>query len=94
MYALKTITVAPDGRQLEVVRVLGNWYALEQFAPNQKGDLAARIEYLSDGNIHSVDIQRSDEGYITTLNGDTVRHVCRGDLKAREQLMSERRSAS
>ena len=85
MYALKKITVTNDGRHVEEVYVLGDMYRLE-FHP-QDPKLAASIEYCRGGSLPSISITRSDEAYIITLAGDTVRRICRGDVKVRQSLM-------
>ncbi len=84
MYALKKITVTKDGRQVEEVHVLGNMYRLE-FYPRDT-HLAAKIEYCLGGDIPCIPVEKEDEVYITTLTGDTVRCICRGDSKARNEI--------
>ncbi|BDI41698.1 TPA: hypothetical protein ACGJUX_003736 [Escherichia coli] len=84
MYALKKITVTEDGRQVEEVHVLGDMYRLE-FYPRDT-HLAAKIEYCRDGNTPCIPVEKEDEVYITTLTGDTVRCICRGDSKARDEI--------
>ncbi|MDY3572329.1 hypothetical protein [Enterobacter hormaechei] len=88
MYALKRITVTVDGRHVEESRVLGNMYRL-QFHPDNP-TVAASIEYAEDDGIPTIEIYRADEAYITTINGDTVRSICRGDLLQRETLAAQR----
>ncbi|AGH74044.1 hypothetical protein ACOGYQ_000180 [Edwardsiella piscicida] len=85
MYALKKITVTNDGRCVEEVHVLGSMYRLE-FHP-QDPKQAASVEYFRRGNTPNISIAKSDEAYITTLTGDTVRCICRGDASARQALM-------
>ncbi|EFO1495307.1 TPA: hypothetical protein ACF65L_000395 [Salmonella enterica] len=84
MYALKKITVTEDGRQVEEVHVLGNMYRLEFYPRNTH--LAAQVEYCQDGNVPCISVEKTDEAYITTLVGDTVRCICRGDTKARNEI--------
>ncbi|EFA9346431.1 TPA: hypothetical protein JWK76_003908 [Escherichia coli] len=84
MYALKKITVTEDGRQVEEVHVLGDMYRLE-FYPRDT-HLAAKIEYCLGGDIPCIPVEKEDEAYITTLTGDTVRCICRGDSKARNEI--------
>lgn len=84
MYALKKITVTPDGRQVEESFILGDMYRLEMHKDHLQ--LAASIEYQKGDSTPCITIDRSDEAYITTLTGDTVRHVCRGDHKARQNM--------
>ncbi|UMR99274.1 hypothetical protein [Escherichia coli] len=83
MYALKRITVTADGRQVEEVRVLGDMYRLEIYPPGSP--LAAQIEYCQGGSIPCIQVERTDAAYITTIAGDTVRAISRGDAKAREE---------
>lgn len=84
MYALKLITVR-NGRQVEEVHVLGNMYRLEMLKDH--ADLAARVEHVNEkGDTPNFDIVKSDEAYITTLTGETIRHICRGDREIRESL--------
>lgn len=91
MYALKKITVTTDGRQVEECHVLGNWYRLDQRPSGVSPDVIARIEHADEkGGIPNISIHKTDEAYITLLNGETVRHVCRGDAKGREQLAKDR----
>lgn len=78
------ITVTKDGRQVEEVHVLGDMYRLE-FYPRDT-HLAAKIEYCRGGDIPCIPVEKEDEAYITTLNGDTVRCICRGDSKARNEI--------
>ncbi|EFN7178230.1 hypothetical protein KV369_001994 [Escherichia coli] len=84
MYALKKITVTEDGRQVEEVHVLGNMYRLEFYPRNTH--LAAQVEYCRDGNVPCISVEKTDEAYITMLAGDTVRCICRGDSKARDEI--------
>jgi len=94
MYALKTITVTPKGRQVELVRALGDWYSLE-FKPSEiESDVVARIEYSCGTSTPCIEIHKSDEAYITTMKGETVRHVCRGDAAERKRIAEVNRSAS
>ncbi|ENU4538363.1 hypothetical protein ACFH3V_005031 [Escherichia coli] len=83
MYALKKITVTVDGRQVEEVMVLGDMYRLEFYPPDSP--LAAKIEFSQGGNMPCIQVERTDEAYITTIAGDTVRAVSRGDAKARQE---------
>lgn len=85
MYALKKITVTNDGRHVEEMYVLGRMYRLEFH--HQDPNLVASVEYCWRGNTPSISIAKSDEAYITTLAGDTVRCICRGDANARQTLM-------
>lgn len=78
MYALKKITTI-DGRKVEEVRVLGGMYRLE-FHP-EDALVAASVEYSDGANMPHVQIARTDEAYITTLEGTTVRFICRGRPK-------------
>ncbi len=80
MYALKKITVMEDGRQVEEVHVLGICIAMEFYPRNTHP--AAQVEYCLDGNVPCISVEKTDEAYITTLAGDTVRCICRGDSKA------------
>lgn len=92
MYALKKITVTSNGRQVEEVHVLGNWYRLEMKPEGVAPEIIAHVERSDEnGNIPNISIHRTDEAYITTLTGETVRHICRGDHKEREKLAQERR---
>ena len=84
MYALKKITVTEDGRHVEEVHVLGDMYRLEFYPRNTH--LAAKIEYCRDGNIPCIPVEKEDEAYIITLNGDTARCICRGDSEARNEI--------
>ncbi|MBB9070482.1 hypothetical protein FSH80_023770 [Escherichia coli] len=84
MYALKKIMVTEDGRQVEEVHVLGDMYRMEFYPRNTH--LAAKIEYCRNGNISCLQVEKTDEAYITTLNGDTMRCICRGDSKARNEI--------
>lgn len=84
MYALKKITVTEDGRHVEEVHVLGDMYRLEFYPPD--AHLAAKIEYCQDRNMPCIPVEKTDEAYITTLSGDTVRCICRGDSKARNEM--------
>ncbi|MCZ6084937.1 hypothetical protein O5175_06615 [Escherichia coli] len=84
MYALKKITVTEDGRHVEEVHVLGICTALEFYPRNTH--LAAKIEYCRDGNIPCIPVEKEDEAYIITLNGDTARCICRGDSEARNEI--------
>ena len=94
MYALKLITVTPDGRQVEEMHALGNMYRLELMR-DHTSTLAARIEDVNEkGDTPSFDIDKSDEAYITTLTGETVRHICRGDFKARDDRARGQSAAS
>jgi hypothetical protein len=92
MYALKKITITPNGRHVEECFILGNMYRLE-FHPDDPL-LAATIEYSDGVSMPSLPIYRSDEAYITTLTGETVRRVCRGNQKEREKLVVERQPAA
>lgn len=81
MYALKIITLTPDNRSVERVQVLGDRYELE-FSPKDAGeDIAAHVHYFSGDNIPVEVVKKTDEAYITTLNGDTVRVICRAHTK-------------
>lgn len=95
MYALKKITVTTDGRQVEECHVLGNWYRLEQRPEGVSPEIIAQIEYADEkGGIPNISIHKTDEAYITLLNGETVRHVCRGDAAERKRISEVKRSAS
>ncbi|WP_244570677.1 hypothetical protein, partial [Escherichia coli] len=64
--------------------VLGNMYRLGYYPRNT--DLAAQVEYFRDGNIQCLQVEKTDEAYITTLNGDTAHCICRGDSIARDEI--------
>ncbi|WP_340618845.1 hypothetical protein [Xenorhabdus entomophaga] len=76
MYALKLITVR-NGRSVEESWILGDMYRLE-FYPKDSPDVIARVEHSQNGNLINRDIKKTDQAYITTLTGDTVRTICRG----------------
>ncbi|MDC9624068.1 hypothetical protein PSI22_21175, partial [Xenorhabdus sp. XENO-7] len=81
--ALKLITER-NGRSVEESWILGNMYRLE-FYPNDAAQLEgviARVEHSQNGNLINHDIKKTDQAYITTLTGDTVRTVCRGRFVA------------
>lgn len=80
MYALKTITHPIAGNSAEIVQVLGERYRLEFFGKDCIEGIAARISYYDGGNNPSIDISPDDEAYITTLDGKTVRRICRGAM--------------
>lgn len=83
MYALKRMTVTVDGRQVEEVRVLGDMYRLEVYPPDSP--IVAQIEYSHGANMPCIQVERTDKAYITTIAGDTVRAISRGDAKARQE---------
>ncbi|MHA6305688.1 hypothetical protein ACX3SV_01045 [Hafnia paralvei] len=91
MYALKNITTTPDGRRVEMVQALGDNYTLELKPNDAAPDVVARVHYNSGENRPCIEIVRSDEAYITTLTGDTVRGICRGEHKQREDLATTSR---
>ncbi|BDI36402.1 hypothetical protein EC12741_2327 [Escherichia coli 1.2741] len=48
----------------------GDMYRMEFYPRNTH--LAAKIEYCRNGNISCLQVEKTDEAYITTLNGDTM----------------------
>ncbi|MBD2798525.1 hypothetical protein ID856_18845 [Xenorhabdus sp. 18] len=79
MYALKLITER-NGRQVEESWILGSMYRLEFHPKEVRDDVIARVEYWQNSSLINLDIKKTDEAYITTLTGDTVRVACRGQL--------------
>ncbi|MEQ5350176.1 MULTISPECIES: hypothetical protein [Proteus] len=77
MYALKLITER-EGRKVEEVHYLGEMYRLEFYPEPGNKDIVARVEHTKKDSIPSFDIKRTDQAYITTVTGDTVRVICRG----------------
>ncbi|MDE9537091.1 hypothetical protein [Xenorhabdus bovienii] len=77
MYALKLITER-NGRSVEESWILGDMYRLEFFPKDVAEGIIARVEHSQNGNLINHDIKKTDQAYITTLTGDTVRTVCRG----------------
>lgn len=93
MYALKLLTVTPDGRQVEESHALGDMYRLEMYPQGVSKNIVAYVEHAGrDGSTPAFTICRSDSAYITLLNGDTVRHVCRGDAEERFKIAQDRGS--
>lgn len=84
MYALKLITVR-KGRQVEEMHTLGKMFRLEFHRDDALK--AASVEYADGNDMPSIDILCTDEAYITTLEGKTVRCISRGrvDRSARRQ---------
>ncbi|PHM55120.1 hypothetical protein [Xenorhabdus sp. KK7.4] len=77
MYALKLITER-NSRKVEESWILGDMYRLE-FNPKEVPEhVIARIEHGQNGNLINFDIKNTDQAYITTLTGDTIRVICRG----------------
>ncbi|MDX7993058.1 hypothetical protein [Xenorhabdus littoralis] len=79
MYALKLITER-NGCSVEESWILGDMYRLEFYPKDVAEGVIARIENSQNGNLIYHDIKKTDQAYITTLTGDTVRVVCRGQL--------------
>ena len=77
MYALKLMTER-EGRKVEEVHCLGEMYWLEFYPEPENKDIVARVEHTKKDSIPSFDIKRTDQAYITTVAGDTVRVICRG----------------
>ncbi len=77
MYALKLIT-EKNGRSVEESWILGDMYRLEFYPKGVAGGVIARVEHTQNGNLINHEIKKTDQAYITTLTGDTVRTVCRG----------------
>ncbi|CDH25080.1 hypothetical protein [Xenorhabdus bovienii] len=77
MYALKLITER-NGRSIEESWILGDMYRLEFYPKDVAEGVIARVEYAQNNILINHDIKKTDQAYITTLAGDTVRTVCRG----------------
>ncbi|NTZ40003.1 hypothetical protein EXW94_20330 [Enterobacter sp. JMULE2] len=90
MYALKKITVSPDGRHIEEVTVIGDYYQLEFVPASPASDVVARIHFSNGNRLGAESIIVSDEAYITTIAGKTVRQICPGNFKVRKELADSR----
>ncbi|PHM60557.1 hypothetical protein Xsto_03894 [Xenorhabdus stockiae] len=77
MYALKLIT-EKNGRSVEESWILGDMYRLEFYPKDVAEGVIACVEHTQNGNLINHEIKKTDQAYITTLTGDTVRTVCRG----------------
>ena len=77
MYSLKLITER-NGRKVEEVHHIGSMYRLEFYPVSENPDIAARLEYTAKEAVPSFDIKRTEQAYITTVTGDTVRVISRG----------------
>lgn len=80
MYALKIMTTTPDNRLVERVQVLGERYELEFYPKDAGEDVSAYVHYFPGDGIPAEVIKKTDEAYITTLEGQTVRVICRGNM--------------
>lgn len=78
MYSLTLIKRSAENRAIYSRQVLGEWYELEFYPEGKDSVVAASIKYGQGDGLPVIEVNRSDEAYITLLTGETVHVVCRG----------------
>ena len=75
MYALKTIGKNTEGKIVESVKAMGEWYNLELEEPSVVEENPHNVVARVSSERGDVIIVSSQDAYITTLDGTTVRVI-------------------